>query len=495
MFLTSRFFIALPLLYCSLFSTTWATWTAIGDFDWRQYQRSLDLAVNSAGDVYLASGSRVTMYQNSQWIDVGELNADDIREIKLAIAADDTVYVSYYASNDKKIMIKQFDGEQWLSVGSPIIHDQNYLANKSLAIASDGTPYIGYTRFIDFHQYEFIVRKYNGSAWIGVEGLYQPGIVLEPYPITGFAIAPDDTLYFYYADYLAGFAVKKWLDGEWVIVGEPFGHFSNHQVTSPRLVFSQDNSIYVIYRIDFTSSIAIVQFKNDQWNFVGTQQSSNNTELPPDLVLDKQNKPYIAISDNAPQAQVMEFNQDQWQTLEDTPVAAGALKNVKLAFTDDNSLYLAYSYENEWGSYNVAVLREQSSTTHQPCADTIASYSIPKRRLTIPVIKIPVIDFLSGETTGEIETWSGVLKQVYGTAHFRLIQKTFTQVSVEETDLDCAARYNIATGTLMLPAVQVPTGVVIGNQDFEQDMDIFEVSLKWVPLNKSFMIEQLEKLD
>ncbi len=121
-----------------------------------------------------------------------------------------------------------------------------------------------------------------------------------------------------------------------------------------------------------------------------------------------------------------------------------------------------------------------------------ANYSIQKQILTIPFIRIPVIDFLTGQSTGEVELWTGNLKQVSGTTNrFRLQNNTIAPVTGNPS---CPANYIVNTSTLTIPYIDIPVGVMIGNGKFENSTAVFKATLTWEPLGKSFVVQKVEQL-
>ncbi len=122
-----------------------------------------------------------------------------------------------------------------------------------------------------------------------------------------------------------------------------------------------------------------------------------------------------------------------------------------------------------------------------------AVYSLKKKTLTVPFIEIPVVDFFSGQPTGDVELWTGSLKQLYGvTNRFRLLSKTVARIT-DGSSSDCPATYT-QSGMLFIPYVDVPTGIVVGNKKFEGEVKVIETTLMWEPLGRSFVVQNIQKL-
>jgi len=107
---------------------------------------------------------------------------------------------------------------------------------------------------------------------------------------------------------------------------------------------------------------------------------------------------------------------------------------------------------------------------------------------------MPVIDFLSGQPTGKMELWTGNLRQVLGTTNrFRLLSKTVAQIT-DGSSSECPATYAVETGTLSIPYIDVPTGIAVGNKEFENGVEVFKGTLTWEPMGKSFVVQDIEQL-
>ncbi len=124
-----------------------------------------------------------------------------------------------------------------------------------------------------------------------------------------------------------------------------------------------------------------------------------------------------------------------------------------------------------------------------------AGYSFKKTALTIPFIEMPIIDFLTGQPTGETELWKGKLKQVTGTVNrFKVLSPSITQITDDSTS-SCPATYTVETGTLTIPYIDVPTGIEIGNkQQPGQDTEVFKATMIWDQIGKSFVVQKVKQV-
>jgi hypothetical protein len=121
-----------------------------------------------------------------------------------------------------------------------------------------------------------------------------------------------------------------------------------------------------------------------------------------------------------------------------------------------------------------------------------ATYSLKKRTLTVPFVEMPVVDFLTGQPMGEMELWTGNLRQISGTTNrFRLLNKTVAQIT-DGSSSSCPATYAVDTGTLSIPYIDVPTGIAVGNQKIENEVDVFKATMTWEPMGRSFVVQEVE---
>ncbi len=124
-----------------------------------------------------------------------------------------------------------------------------------------------------------------------------------------------------------------------------------------------------------------------------------------------------------------------------------------------------------------------------------ATYSLKKRTLTVPFVEMPVIDFFTGKPTGDIELWTGSLRQVLGvTNRFRLLSRTVVQIT-DGSSSSCPATYAVETGKLSIPYIDIPTGIAVGNKNFENGVNVFRATMTWEPMGKSFVVQEVQKLD
>ena len=148
-------------------------------------------------------------------------------------------------------------------------------------------------------------------------------------------------------------------------------------------------------------------------------------------------------------------------------------------------------YDTALSSSEIQAIFSAGPVSDKPTGCEHASYDLKKKTLTVPFVEFPVVNFLSGQATGEVELWTGALKQIYGTTNrFRLLNNTVKRVTDGSR---CPATYALKTGTLSIPYVDVPTGIAVGGKKFEGEVNVFKVILTWEPMGRNFMVQEVEK--
>ncbi|OQY54805.1 MAG: hypothetical protein DRR08_16765 [Candidatus Parabeggiatoa sp. nov. 2] len=124
-----------------------------------------------------------------------------------------------------------------------------------------------------------------------------------------------------------------------------------------------------------------------------------------------------------------------------------------------------------------------------------ASYNLKDRTLSIPFVELPLLDVWSGQPTGEVELFSGVLKQKYKTTeHFRLLSKTVSLIT-DGSSSSCPATYSFDTGVLSIPYINVPTTAAMGGNKFDSsEVEVFKATLTWEQQERVFVVKEIEKL-
>jgi len=163
----------------------------------------------------------------------GISNTGSSERPSLALASDGTPYVAWIdsSSGDYEIYIRVWNGSSWEEVGTGSASDGG-ISNTageswgpSLAIAPDGMPYVAWQDFSS-GDYEIYIRVWNGSSWeeVGTGSASGGGISntagLSWYP--SLAIAPDGTPYAAWNDdssWDREIYIRVWNGSSWAEVG------------------------------------------------------------------------------------------------------------------------------------------------------------------------------------------------------------------------------------------------------------------------------------
>ena len=159
------------------------------------------------GEIYLRR------WNGSSWEEVGagsasgggiSNNAGHSSPPSLAIAPDGIPYVTWhdFSNVETEIYIRAWNGSSWAEVGAGsasgggISNNDGNSWDPSLAIAPDGTPYVGWYDFSNEDD-EIYVRAWNGSSWqeVGTDSASDGGITNSIFASRhpSFAIAPNGT--------------------------------------------------------------------------------------------------------------------------------------------------------------------------------------------------------------------------------------------------------------------------------------------------------------
>ena len=80
------------------------------------------------------------------------------------------------------------------------------------------------------------------------------------------------------------------------------------------------------------------------------------------------------------------------------------------------------------------------------------------------------------------------------TNRFSLLSKTVAPIT-DGSSSSCPATYAVETGRLSIPYIDIPTGIAVGNKNFENGVNVFRATMTWEPMGKSFVVQKVEKLD
>jgi hypothetical protein len=220
----------------------------------------------------------------------------------LAIAPDGTPYVGYGDGvYFYKTSVRKYDGTDWVKVGS-LGFSAGFALQTSLAFAPDGTPYLAFA-YSDGTTDWSKVMKYSGSAWVSV------GAAAAGYN-SSFAFSPDGTPYLAYTDRAndsAKATVVKYSGASWITAGN--AEFTTGYVQYNSLAFAADGTPYLAYQYAVTQKAEVMKLVGSNWIMVGSAGFSAGSAAYISLAFAPNGTPYVAYQDgaNSSKATVMKF--------------------------------------------------------------------------------------------------------------------------------------------------------------------------------------------
>ncbi len=180
-------------------------------------------------------------------------------------------------------------------------------------------------------------------------------------------------------------------------------------------------------------------------------------------------------------------------------------KTFKVNITDDDekednetvNLSLSKAIVATIGKLGKAVVTIVDDDKTPPTSKCHATYSAEDRKVTIPLLDIPLLDPITGQPTGDTAVFKGKLELIDGVEDFKVIPDSVAFIEMLEEEDECHAAYSYADRTIHIPFVDVPSvmvlppGVVVPGP-----VQVFEVTLQQLPLaNDVFHLKDYKYLD
>jgi hypothetical protein len=350
------------------------------------------------GEIY------VRRWNGSSWEEVGagsasgggiSNNGGTSEFPSLAIAPDGTPYVAWndssYSDWPSEIYVRRWNGSSWEEVGvgsasGEGISNSDSSYNPSLAIASDGTPYVAWHNMTGPH-WEIYVRRWNGSSWeeVGAGSATGGGISNNGGTSRNpsVAVTPDGTPYIAWHDSSDGdyeIYVRRWNGSSWEEVGAGSasgGGISNNSGNSyyPSMAIAPDGRSYVAWEdwSDGNWEIYVRRWNGSSWEEVGAGSASgggisNNggTSQWPSVGVAPDGRPYVAWQDDSGgnfEIYVRHWNGNSWAEVGTGSANGGGISDnsgwsagTSVTVAPDGTPYVAWA-DSSGGDYEIYVRR------------------------------------------------------------------------------------------------------------------------------------------
>jgi hypothetical protein len=261
----------------------------------------------------------------------------------IAIAPDGTPFVGYIDGlwgNQASMMY--MNGNAWTYLGSQGFTGRS-IWDPAIAIDSGSRYYLAFRDDSTYSNKISVYRYASGWAPLG-----SPGFSPDAGLLTCLAIDPTDGNPVVAYQNSSGSATAMKFDGStWNLIGG--AGFTSGAVSYLSLAIDPSGIPYIGFRDDYNSYFAtVMKYDLGSWSAVGIPAFSSGWANYTSLVIDSSGRPYLGYQDSVYVAKVMEFNGSSWQDLGNADLTSGSnVDRVSLAISKAsfslNALYLAYS--------------------------------------------------------------------------------------------------------------------------------------------------------
>ncbi|MGD1950647.1 MAG: DUF4347 domain-containing protein [Leptolyngbyaceae cyanobacterium] len=297
------------------------------------------------------------------WTQVGPgaIAPDIANDFDIELDSKGTPYIIFQdGGNDSKLTVKQFNGVDWVNLGTPGFTGGN-VGFAGLEFDSNDTPYIVFKD--DANRSRASVMRFDGTDWgyVGDPGFSVGGLKDISLTFDG------DTPYIAYTDRSQGSraTVQRFNGTTWVNVGPP--GFSNGEIEAADLNIDGNGVPYIAYlsESDRTNRVTVQRFINGQWSVVGSEAFSAGAEsYAPDIEFDNNNVPYVVYrargNGEGNKAIVETFNGTDWVKVgnNDASIAGGFHPDIE--FDNNNVLHLAIVDQAKKDKVSIRVLENDT---------------------------------------------------------------------------------------------------------------------------------------
>lgn len=293
------------------------------------------LAAGPHGTLYIAyqdfsrsgrGGITVRKLDGGRWRTLGHagFSAGEAEYVALAVAPDGTPYVAYEEFSPAapgRLRVERFRGGRWTRVGRHASLSPGEARYISLAIATDGTPYVAYQDMHDVHM-GIAVQRFNGTQW---ELLGNAGFSAGTALYVSLAVAPGGTPYVAYED--GGHdhpdSVKRYDSPYWAFVGDDW--FTRGEAEFGTLAFGPHGAPYLAYQDEVHDGASVMRFDGKHWRRVGQPGMSKGEAGGLSFVISRRGHAYVAYHDDGDGDRVVvkTLRHGRWVTLGGGPLSKG----------------------------------------------------------------------------------------------------------------------------------------------------------------------------
>jgi len=308
--------LTIGLLLAALFVTSFASaqWQNVGlpIQDFRPgYSK---VAIDPNGMPYVAYGVGgyqppiiVHRFDGSNWQRLPDMGLQSGGTFDFAIDLNGTPYIltdTYSTQNGPdNLVVKKYDGTDWVFVGSSVIHSGAILSDYRLAIDTAGRPFVA---FVDKHVGTVRVLTHNGTSWLPVGSLAVKGT------IGGLIFDRSGALYLAYNDFNNNnrAAVIKYTGTAWG--ASDMGGLDSFKNQLMWFFISPQGTHYAILKGFYPRTpITVMKYDGTAWIALNGTFSTDNDFSG--LVFDASGTPYIFLNNSyAHTAALMKYNGTAW---------------------------------------------------------------------------------------------------------------------------------------------------------------------------------------
>jgi len=292
--------------------------------------------------VLVQEENKAVVYQSvddSDWEKVGDIGmAMTYVQSTIDVASNGDIYIGFAENGPDWTFIGhvlKWDGTTWIDLNAPSASYDIFLR-----LDNDDTPY--YVSSTD-QTWLGYVRKYVDGEWVIVGG----GSIQPTYTMYyGLDFDSNNVPYIQWAAANNKLHVSKLIDDQWVDFGEYVSFTSAYYYTS--FAINDSDQMFVAMNNGGTRAIDVFTYQNDEWVKIG-ENIGGTTSAHMDMVL-KDNNPLIAFADEtmSNSLSIMHYNDEEWKYIGQRAFTENATSYPQVAMRD-KTIYTAF-IEKEFGN-------------------------------------------------------------------------------------------------------------------------------------------------